>query len=95
MENNIYFAACNRVGEERGFRFIGRSLIADPTGRVLSQASGENPEILYAEIDPAKARNKRIVRVPGKHAIDRMADRRPEFYGKLVEPHDLPRPGRS
>lgn len=95
MENHIYFAACNRVGEERGFKFIGRSLIAEPTGSVLTQASPSAPEILYAEIDPTKARNKRIVRVPGKHAIDRLADRRPEFYGDLIKPHNLPRPGRE
>jgi hypothetical protein len=35
------------------------------------------------------------VRVPGKHLIDRMADRRPEMYGALCEPHSLKRPGRD
>lgn len=94
MENNIYFAACNRVGEERGFRFIGQSQIADPAGNWLARSEGTAEEILYAEIDPALARNKRIVRVPGKHAIDRLADRRPEMYGLLTEPHHLARPGR-
>ena len=33
-----------------------------------------------------KARNKHLIRVPGKHEINRIADRRPEMYGKLVEP---------
>lgn len=92
MENSVYFAAVNRVGRERGFRFIGTSVIADPDGNPLAASAGTDEEILYAEIDPARARNKRIVRVPGKHAIDRLADRRPETYGTLVEPHDLPRP---
>jgi predicted amidohydrolase len=95
LENAIYYAAVNRVGEERGFRFIGRSRICDPSGKTLAVGSEANEEILYAEIDVAKARQKTIVRVPGKHLIDRVADRRPEFYGSLVEPHGLPRPGRD
>src|SRR4029077_5916954 len=32
MENGIYYAAVNRVGEEGGFHFIGHSRIADCTG---------------------------------------------------------------
>ncbi len=31
-------------------------------------------------------------RVPDKHIIDRMADRRPEFYSLLVAPHELKTP---
>lgn len=95
LENAIYYAAVNRVGEERGFRFIGRSRICDPSGETLAVGSGTSEEILYAEIDVEKARKKTIVRVPGKHLIDRVADRRPEFYGPLAEPHGLPRPGRD
>ena len=95
LENAIYYAAVNRVGEERGFRFIGGSRICDPAGETLAVGSSVREEILYAEIDPRRARNKTIVRVPGKHLIDRMADRRPEFYGPVCEPHRLPRPGRD
>lgn len=85
LENVVYMIAVDRVGEENGFRFIGRSSIADPGGNVLAMASADGEEIISAEIDPARARNKRLVRVPGKHEIDRIADRRPEFYGRLVE----------
>jgi len=95
MENNVYFAACNRIGMERGFQFIGQSQIADPTGFWLAHSSGDRPEILYAEIDPEFARSKHVVRVPGKHSIDRIADRRPEMYDVLTVPHNLPRPGRE
>jgi predicted amidohydrolase len=86
MENHVYFLAVNRVGHERGFRFIGRSKICDPAGRVLALAGGEREEVIYAEIDPALARRKRVIRVPGKHEIDRFADRRPEMYGEIVQP---------
>ncbi len=94
MENAVYFIAVNRVGTERGFEFIGRSKIADPSGQTLAESRGVGEEILYAEIDSAKARRKHIIRVPGKHEIDRLADRRPEMYGLLVQPHHLKSPGR-
>jgi predicted amidohydrolase len=94
IENAVYFIAVNRVGSERGFDFIGRSKIVDPSGQTLTESQGLGEEILYAEIDPAKSRRKHIIRVPGKHEIDRLADRRPEMYGLLVEPHSLKRPGR-
>ncbi|MGE5195538.1 MAG: carbon-nitrogen hydrolase family protein [Deltaproteobacteria bacterium] len=93
-ENAVYFIAVNRVGNERGFDFIGRSKIADPSGQTLAESQGIGEEILYAEIDPAKARRKHIIRVAGKHEIDRFADRRPEMYGLLVQPHNLKSPGR-
>jgi len=86
MENVVYAIAVNRVGEERGFRFIGRSSIAGTGGERLAFAGPDLEEILVADIDPARARTKRQVRVAGKHEIDRFADRRPEFYGPIVEP---------
>jgi predicted amidohydrolase len=84
MENNVYYAACNRVGEERGFRFIGQSKICDPSGRVLAEAVHDREEILYAQVDVEKARQKKLVRVPKLHEIDRLRDRRPEMYAEIV-----------
>ena len=80
MENTVYAMAVNRVGEESGFRFIGGSSIVDPSGRVLARAGADTEEILLADIDPSRARQKRLVRVPGRHEINRIADRRPRFY---------------
>jgi len=93
MENGVYYIAVNRVGEENGFRFIGCSRIADPHGRTIAETSGVDETVLYAEIDLNRARNKHYVRVPGLHEIDRFADRRPELYGPLSEPHGLTPPG--
>ncbi len=87
MENVVYAMAVNRVGEERGFRFIGRSSIVDTSGTRLAMASADREEILFAELDPKRARQKKLIRRPGLHEIDRIADRRPAFYGKLVEPN--------
>lgn len=92
MENAVFFMAVNRVGEERGFPFIGRSRICGPSGCTLASTESTQPTILYADIDPQQSRNKRVTRVPGKHAIDRLADRRPEMYEFLTKPHSLPTP---
>lgn len=88
MENNVYAMAVNRVGDESGFHFIGRSSIVDPSGKKLAEAGPTEPEILYAEIDPARARQKHLVRVAGRHEIDRMRDRRPDFYEVIVRPKE-------
>lgn len=95
MENTIYYMAINRVGVERGCTFIGQSRICDPLGRTLALGSFDKEEILYATIDPALARQKHLVRVPGKNEVNRLADRRPEMYGPILWPHTLPRPGRG
>lgn len=86
MENVVYFMAVNRVGTESGFRFIGASSIADPAGAILARANDSEETILFADVDPQQSRTKRLVRVPGRHEIDRFADRRPAFYGPLTEP---------
>jgi 5-aminopentanamidase len=87
MENTVYAMAANRVGEESGFRFIGTSSIVDPNGRVLARAGADAEEIITAEIDPSLARKKHLVRVPGRHEINRIGDRRPRFYDVLVVPN--------
>jgi 5-aminopentanamidase len=86
LENHVYYAGVNRVGEERGFPFIGQSRIVGCGGELLA-AAGEGEEILCAEVDPAQARAKRRVFIPGKYEIDRVGDRRPETYGPLCARH--------
>lgn len=95
MENAVYFLAANRIGEERGFRFIGTSRICDPAGNTMAAANGQDDCVIRATVDVKKSRQKRITRVPGEHIIDRFADRRPEMYSQLTQPHSLPRPGRD
>lgn len=84
-ENRVFYAACNRVGEENGFRFIGRSKIVAPTGNVLASAC-DGEETIVADIDLAEARNKRSVVRPGEYEWTVFDCRRPELYGKLTEP---------
>jgi predicted amidohydrolase len=86
MENHVYYMSVNRVGTERGFSFIGKSMICDPIGEILAAAGDQEETILYAEIDPAWARNKHLVRQAGLHEIHRFRDRRPELYHRLLSP---------
>ena len=83
FENVVYALAVNRVGVERGCHFIGRSSIAGTTGQILAFASHDAEEILYADIEPAKARQKHLIRIPGVQEVDRIADRRPALYGPI------------
>lgn len=85
LENHVYYAACNRVGTERGFRFIGMSRILGPTGDFLAVSENDEATILYADIDPAKARNKLLVHSSGKYELHRTRDRRPAMYGTIVK----------
>src|SRR5262249_49825589 len=87
LATHTYYAAVNRVGEERGFTFIGQSRVIDPAGELLAEA-GEGAGIIVAEIDPQEARHKRVVKIPGEHEIDRVGHRRPEMYGPLMRKMD-------
>ncbi|HWP31785.1 MAG TPA: carbon-nitrogen hydrolase family protein [Fimbriimonadales bacterium] len=85
IENGIFVATSNRVGEEKGFRFIGKSKIIAPNGDVLASAEHANEETIFAEVDVAKARNKHVVRIPGEYEYDLFASRLPDLYGDLVK----------
>lgn len=83
-ENRVYVAACNRIGDERGTHFIGRSQIVAPDGTILAQADGESDVMLMAEVDPAFARSKRLVIKPGEFELDPIGGRRPDLYGDVA-----------
>lgn len=85
MENHVYALSANRVGEERGVTFIGRSAICAPGGACLARAGGDTEEMIIADINPALSRNKHLVRVPGVQEVNRIADRRPRFYGPITQ----------
>ena len=84
LENCVYYAGANRIGEEGGFRFCGMSRIANVNGDFLAVSESAGEEILFAEIDPERARQKRIVLIPGEYELDRVGHRRPEMYRPLV-----------
>jgi predicted amidohydrolase len=85
IENHVFCVAVNRVGTERGTQFPGRSKIAHWFGRALAEGKPNEEDILYAEVEPAEARQKRYVIVSGEHEADFINDRRPEFYDLICQ----------
>ncbi len=79
LENHVFTITANRYGVESNgretLRFIGRSLICDPSGRVLQEAPPEGDQVGLAKIEPQEARNRRITPYN-----DLFADRRPGCY---------------
>ncbi|MDD4877028.1 MAG: carbon-nitrogen hydrolase family protein, partial [Dehalococcoidales bacterium] len=79
FENKVHLVAVDRVGTERGTNFIGTSKIIDAWGDTLMEASSDQEEIIYAEINLTDSRQKRIVFKPGEFEVDFIGDRRPEL----------------
>jgi len=77
LENHVFTATANRVGSERGLRYIGSSQAVGPRGEVLSRLSGDRAEACVISIDPKKSSDKKINKYN-----DLFKDRRPKFYDR-------------
>ncbi|NJE61518.1 nitrilase [Thermococcus sp. 21S7] len=75
LENRIYTITANRIGEERGLRFIGKSTIASPKAEVLAMGSESKEEVAVVEVDLQLVRNKKL-----NELNDVFKDRRPQYY---------------
>lgn len=53
IENQCYVVACNRVGNDPNNTFAGQSMIIDPWGDIVAEASVSEQEILFAELSPS------------------------------------------
>jgi predicted amidohydrolase len=53
IENQIYVAGCNRVGQSGDNRFGGNSMIVDPWGQIIAQG-GRGTEVITAVIRPSR-----------------------------------------
>ena len=52
IENLCYVIAPNQIGtDSRGLACYGHSMIIDPWGKILAQASANKEEIIYASLD--------------------------------------------
>jgi len=60
LENHVYVVTADRVGVERGLRFIGQSQIVSPRGHVLYRASPTKEECIVRRIDLSLARDKAV-----------------------------------
>ena len=95
FENGIYVVRANRIGVERGVKFPGLSQNCDPFGKTIAEAAHAEPAIVCTEIDPEVARNKQRVVTPGQFETNIFNDRRPELYGRIVQPTEKGPRGRG
>ncbi|HEU68385.1 MAG TPA: acyltransferase [Candidatus Acetothermia bacterium] len=83
MENRVFTVTANRIGSEARtgemLRFTGLSQIVAPNGDVLAHAPPDAEDVRVIEIDPAQARDKHLTQLN-----DLFADRRPDFYRRLL-----------
>jgi predicted amidohydrolase len=80
MINRTFIITANRTGTERNLHFTGQSFISDTQGKILQMASSGKEEVVLADIEPEKARNKMITE--RNHAFN---DRIPSTYGILTQ----------
>ena len=65
IENFAYVLAPNQAGENhRGIKTYGHSMIIDPWGKILAQASENREEIIYADLDKKRIQEVRQWQVP-------------------------------
>ncbi|MBZ0256100.1 acyltransferase, partial [bacterium] len=84
IANGVFVVSINRIGLEKpnaespGIEFWGGSFICDPFGVVLAEASSDQEEILYAEIDPSRIEDVR-------RNWPFLRDRRIDVFGDLAK----------
>lgn len=76
MENCVYVALANCVGDIGDAAAVGASTIVDPSGEVLCKASAGDDEVMVASIDVAKC-------VVAREATGYWDRRRPKSYGAV------------
>ena len=76
FENGVYVVASNKVGTEGVRQHLGRSMIVNPRGMIVAEASNEKEELLVHEIDldDVSAMRKKF---------PWWRDRRPELYSPI------------
>jgi N-carbamoylputrescine amidase len=80
VANGVHVVSVNRVGLEQNgaMKFWGGSFVANPFGRLLSQASHDSEEVMVVDIDTQKTDSYRT-------HWPFMRDRRIDSYGDIVK----------
>jgi N-carbamoylputrescine amidase len=77
VANGLFVAVANRAGVDDTLCFFGRSLAADPYGRVVARAPEEEVSLLVVDLDLDLVEEAR-------RDMPFLRDRRPETYGPLA-----------
>jgi beta-ureidopropionase len=75
LENRVFSATANRVGVERGLRYIGQSQVVAPNGGILVRLGEAETRACVVETDPWTAKDKKV-----HPQNDLFKDRRPRHY---------------
>jgi N-carbamoylputrescine amidase len=78
LENGVFLAVCNHVGQEGDWRMSGKSMIINPQGKILVQAGGGDEQIIRADIDRESV-------IQARRTFFLFRDRRPDAYGSIVQ----------
>lgn len=78
-ENGVYIVFSNAVGRDDDTIKPGVAMILDPFGEVQAESRALGDDVVVTELVADK-----LARAPGRRYL---RARRPELYGKLVEPH--------
>lgn len=77
-ENGVWLIVADKVGLECGCaNYLGRSMIIDPTGKIITSATTDKQEIIYATLETNSDYRKECI-----------SKRRPELYDTLIKPFD-------
>lgn len=76
LENRVFAATADRVGVEKGLRYIGQSQVVSPNGSLLTRLGHDSAECAVVNVDAWTAKDKKV-----HPACDLLGDRRPQFYG--------------
>ena len=77
VTHGVYIAMANRSGREDPLQFLGRSMIIDPVGKVVSSLADESNKTLTVELSQEKV-------IKARQLFPFLRDRRPETYGALA-----------
>lgn len=76
MENKVWFFVANKAGlEAKTVGYLGRSMVIDPEGSIVAEASPDKQEIVYCDVD--------LDREPGEPDA-----RKPALYRDLVRENE-------
>jgi N-carbamoylputrescine amidase len=76
LENGVFLAACNHVGQEGDWRMTGKSMIITPRGKIAVQATGADEDIISFDISRDDV-------ISARRNFPLFRDRRPEFYAMI------------
>lgn len=79
LVNRVFVITANRIGNERGLKFIGNSTIWNTKGEILAQAGPNRDEIKIVDVNPSQAKQKQVT--PLNHIFQ---DMRIKYPGRVL-----------